>query len=111
MDRGELVPDKVTVDMVMAVLARPENAKGALLDGFPRTIPQAQALDAALTTTFKSGIGTVIYVKVETDELLNRLSGRWDVSDRWRDLPRNNAAAQTRYDVRSLRRDTDPTRR
>lgn len=77
MDRGELVPDATVIKMIMAHLATPACAKGALLDGFPRTIAQAEALDVALKDSFNSSIQKVIYIKVETEELLNRLSGRW----------------------------------
>jgi len=76
-DRGELVPDQTVINMIIAHLQTPACGKGALLDGFPRTIPQAEALDVELVNLFKQGIGRVIYIKVETDELLNRLSGRW----------------------------------
>jgi adenylate kinase len=48
-----------------------------MLDGFPRTIPQADALDEALKRDFAQGVAAVLYIKVETEELLNRLSGRW----------------------------------
>ena len=76
-DRGELVPDLTVINMVVAHLATPACEKGALLDGFPRTIPQAEALNIALYNSFQKGISRVIYVKVETEELLTRLSGRW----------------------------------
>ncbi len=77
MDRGELVPDATVISMIMAHLGTAICEKGALLDGFPRTIPQAEALDEALKTGFESNIQKVIYIKVQTEELLNRLSGRW----------------------------------
>ncbi len=76
-DRGELVPDQTVINMIMSHLNTPICHNGALLDGFPRTIPQADALDVALNTHFQQGIKRVIYVKVQTEELLNRLSGRW----------------------------------
>jgi adenylate kinase len=77
MDRGELVPDTTVINMIMAHLATPLCEKGALLDGFPRTIAQADALDLALRENFHNSIQKVVYIKVETEELLNRLSGRW----------------------------------
>ena len=76
-DRGELVPDPTVIKMIVAHLATSVCEKGALLDGFPRTIPQADALDVALHKDFHEGVSRVIYVKVETEELLRRLSGRW----------------------------------
>lgn len=77
MDRGELVPDATVINMIMQHLTRPECLKGALLDGFPRTIAQAEALGLALREKFEQDIRKVLYIKVETEELLNRLSGRW----------------------------------
>jgi adenylate kinase len=76
MDAGELVPDAVTVDMVRERLAMPDCAEGALLDGFPRTISQAQALDALLADEGQE-IGVVPFIKVSPEVLLARLSGRW----------------------------------
>jgi len=76
MDKGELVPDDVTVKMVLDRIAKPDCAKGFLLDGFPRTIPQAEALDKALSAEGKA-IDKVVYVKVPDEELVKRLSGRW----------------------------------
>jgi len=76
-ERGELVPDQTVINMIISHLKTPACQKGALLDGFPRTIPQAEALNEALKGGFKQGIDRVIYIKVETNELLNRLSGRW----------------------------------
>lgn len=77
MDRGELVPDETVIKMIMEHLSNPVCAKGAMLDGFPRTIPQAEALGVALREKFQQDITAVLYIKVETEELLNRLSGRW----------------------------------
>jgi adenylate kinase len=76
-ERGELVPDQTVINMIVAHLKTPACQKGALLDGFPRTIPQAEALNEALKSGFQQGIDRVIYIKVDTNELLNRLSGRW----------------------------------
>ena len=76
MDKGELVPDDVTVKMVLDRIARPDCASGFLLDGFPRTIPQAEALDKALTAEGKK-IDKAVSVAVPNEELIKRLSGRW----------------------------------
>ncbi len=76
MDRGELVPDDVTVAMIRERLRQPDAARGAVLDGFPRTIPQAQALDALLAE-FGGRVDVVLYVQVDEAVLLERLAGRW----------------------------------
>ena len=76
LDRGELVPDVLTVAMVLGRLAEPDCAQGVLLDGFPRTVAQAQALDKGLQGVGKQ-IDLAIYLKVPREELLSRLSGRF----------------------------------
>jgi len=76
MDKGQLVPDEITIKMVLERLEKPDCAKGVILDGFPRNLKQARALDEALKTINKS-IDKVIYIKVSEAELLKRLSGRW----------------------------------
>lgn len=76
MDRGELVPDGVTIAMVMERLGQPDCAGGALLDGFPRTIAQAEALDQALAGRGRK-ISVVPYISVPDEVLVERLSGRW----------------------------------
>ena len=76
MDRGELVPDGVTVGMARERLSRQDCAQGAILDGFPRTVAQAEALDALLTD-LGSKLAAVPYIKVPEDVLLARLAGRW----------------------------------
>ncbi len=76
MNKGELVPDDVTVRMVEARLARPDCEKGAVLDGFPRTPEQAKALDNLLDK-FCSKVSVVPYIKVPDEVLVERLSGRW----------------------------------
>jgi adenylate kinase len=75
MDRGELVPDDVTVAMIEERLKRPDCSIGALLDGFPRTIEQAKALDKLLGT-FKAKVNCVPYIAVPKEILIERLSGR-----------------------------------
>jgi adenylate kinase len=76
MDRGSLVPDDVTVAMVRERLSRPDTAGGFVLDGFPRTLPQAEALTTLLQELDRQLDG-VIYIKVSDDEIVKRLSGRW----------------------------------
>jgi adenylate kinase len=76
MERGELVPDDVTIAMVMERLARPDCANGAVLDGFPRTVAQAEALDHRLADEDKH-IEAVINLAVAPETLMARLTGRW----------------------------------
>ena len=76
MNRGELVPDEVTVGMVSERFARPDCAGGALLDGFPRTVPQAEGLDRLLVEKNEK-LTIAPYIKVEPEILLQRLAGRW----------------------------------
>lgn len=76
LDRGELVPDDLTVAMVLDRIKEPDCAQGVLLDGFPRTIAQAQALDKGLQQVEKQ-IDLAVYLDVPREELLNRLSGRY----------------------------------
>lgn len=75
MDRGQLVPDDITIAMVMDRLSRPDCAHGALLDGFPRTIGQAEALDQALAEAGHK-ISLVPYIEVPDEEVVKRLGGR-----------------------------------
>jgi adenylate kinase len=75
MDRGELVPDDITIAMVMDRLSRSDCADGAILDGFPRTMAQAEALDEALTAQGHK-INVVLYIKVPEEVLVERVSGR-----------------------------------
>ena len=74
MERGVLVPDNVTINMVMECINDPEQAKGFVLDGFPRTVAQAEALDRELQG--KGGIDRIVYIKVSEEELVHRVSGR-----------------------------------
>ena len=76
MERGDLVPDDVTIEMFMEQLAQPAAARGVILDGFPRTVAQARALDATLAGLGER-IGRVIYIEVPTEDLVARLAGRY----------------------------------
>jgi len=76
MEKGQLVPDEITIRMVLERLSAPDCAKGAILDGFPRNIGQAKALDKALGQQSKA-IDRVVYIKVSEGELIKRLGGRW----------------------------------
>ena len=76
MERGELVPDSITVRMLLDRLAAPDAAGGALLDGFPRNRSQAEALDAALAER-GARVDAALFIDVPAEELIGRLSGRW----------------------------------
>jgi adenylate kinase len=76
LDRGELVPDDLTVAMVLDRIKEPDCAHGVLLDGFPRTIAQAQALDKGLQQVGRQ-VDLAVYLDVPREELLTRLSGRY----------------------------------
>ena len=76
MEKGVLVPDRITIQMVMERLSAPDAEKGIILDGFPRNLPQAEALESALAQQGKA-IDKVVYIEVAEAELLSRLSNRW----------------------------------
>jgi adenylate kinase len=76
MDKGELVPDSVTVNMLLDRISDPDADNGYILDGFPRTVKQAEALDKALIER-EEAIDMAILVDVSEDELVERLTGRW----------------------------------
>lgn len=75
MDAGDLVPDEITVGMVSDRLTDEDTAKGFLLDGFPRNVPQAQTLDELLLAA-DSPLDVVLELVVDDDEVVRRLSGR-----------------------------------
>ena len=75
MDKGLLVPDEVVIDIIQDRLKEPDCQNGYILDGFPRTVAQAQALDKVLTA-MNSGIDHVISIEVDKGELIKRLTGR-----------------------------------
>ncbi len=74
-DLGELVPDDITIPVVIRYIEEPESVQGVVLDGFPRTLAQAQALDAELQRLNRQ-IDLAIHLKVSREELLQRFSGR-----------------------------------
>jgi adenylate kinase len=76
MERGELVPDELTIRMLLDRLRQPDAANGVILDGFPRTAAQARALDEALAAE-GTRVEAAPYIEVPESELLTRLSGRW----------------------------------
>ena len=75
MDKGELVPDELVVDLIMDRFAEPDCSNGYVLDGYPRTIPQAEALDNALKANGES-LDFAVNVDVPDEEIINRMSGR-----------------------------------
>jgi adenylate kinase len=75
MDKGELVPDSVVIGIVEERIKEPDCAKGYMLDGFPRTVPQAEALDGMLQN-LSSAIDHVVSIEVGKEELVKRLTGR-----------------------------------
>ncbi|MBM2843065.1 MAG: adk, partial [Anaerolineales bacterium] len=76
LDKGMLVPDDVTIEMIAERLAQPELRQGAVLDGFPRTVAQAQALEGLLAKR-RAAVGMVADIRVRPEALVRRLSGRW----------------------------------
>jgi adenylate kinase len=86
MDKGDLVPDEVTIGMMKEVIAQHPEVKGIIFDGFPRTVAQAEALDATLNE-YGAPVSAMLALKVSNDELMKRLllrgkdSGRSDDQD------------------------------
>jgi adenylate kinase len=76
MDRGDLVPDEVTIDMVRNRLLEKDALDGFLLDGFPRTVPQAETLDDILRESADTKLDVVLELVVDNEEVVRRLSGR-----------------------------------
>jgi len=90
MDRGELVPDSLVDEMVAVRLQAPDTAKGYILDGFPRTLPQAQWLDGRLSVQAESIPVVAVSIHVDYNQLLCRITGR-----------RNCPVCQTIYNIYS----------
>ncbi|MBN2023518.1 MAG: adenylate kinase [Pirellulales bacterium] len=80
MSTGQLVPDEIIIDIIRQRLAEPDCQGGYLLDGFPRTIAQAEALDRMLAET-GTPLDVVLELRVPEDELFNRLAGRGRADD------------------------------
>jgi adenylate kinase len=80
MDKGELVPDDVTIAMIKDRLSRPDCKDGAILDGFPRTPAQAEALEKMLAE-LKSQVDKVPYITAVESVLIDRISGRWTCAE------------------------------
>jgi adenylate kinase len=76
MKEGKLVPDEITIKLVMDQMSVVDTESGVVFDGFPRSLAQAEALDKAMKENAKK-INHVVYIKVSEEELLKRLSGRW----------------------------------
>lgn len=76
MEKGTLVPNQITIGLVLERLSEPDCGGGAILDGFPRNLEQAEALDEALAGEGRA-IDKAVYIKVSEEELLKRLGGRW----------------------------------
>lgn len=96
MDKGELVPDEVTIKMLSAEVDKNPDAKGFIFDGFPRTSAQAAALDALLSEK-ETTISLMVALDVEEEELKTRLMKRAEVSKRADDA--DPAIIQNRIDV------------
>ncbi len=76
MERGELVPDGITINMFRDELAQPHASRGAILDGFPRTVGQAKALDETLAGMGEK-VDRVIFIEVPPEDIIRRVAGRW----------------------------------
>ena len=110
MDAGELVPDEVTINMVRDRLAEPDASEGFLLDGFPRTTPQAAALDKLLAD-LGTALDLVLELVVDDDEVIRRLSGRRTCRGCGKIWHVEFDATTRRGHLRPLRRRAVPARR
>ena len=86
MSKGQLVPDQLVIDMLLERIAQPDAAGGFILDGFPRTVAQAEALHAALTAGSQA-IDVVPFIRVPEDVLLERIAKRAEIEGRSDDAP------------------------
>lgn len=75
-EKGKLVPDEIAIQMVLERMSATDCESGVILDGFPRNLKQAKALDKALAEQAKA-VDKVVYIKISEEELTRRLSGRW----------------------------------
>ena len=86
LDRGELAPDSLVIDIIRHRLSDPDTLRGFILDGFPRTVRQAQALDALLVELGRP-LDAVLYLQVDRQSLLDRLGHRAEIDQRSDDRP------------------------
>ena len=86
MSRGELVPDELVIGMLLERISKPDAAAGFILDGFPRTVGQAEALQTALEAQ-SQGIDTVPFIRVPEEMLLERIARRAEIEGRADDAP------------------------
>jgi adenylate kinase len=103
MDRGDLVPDEVIIDMVLERLGEGDCAGGFVLDGFPRTVPQAEALERRLEKLGRP-LDAVVSFEIDEDELRDRLAGRAEEQDRAED--EDEGAIRRRLEL--FDRETEP---
>jgi adenylate kinase len=103
MDRGDLVPDEVIIDMVLERLGEGDCAGGFVLDGFPRTVPQAEALERRLEQLGRP-LDAVVSFEIDEDELRDRLAGRAEEQDRAED--EDEGAIRRRLEL--FDRETEP---
>lgn len=87
-DKGQLVPDEVTINMLRGILEQNKDAKGFIFDGFPRTIPQAEALDVLLKD-YNAKVDIIVSLEVTEEELIARLKNRALTSGRTDDADEN----------------------
>ena len=86
MSRGDLVSDELVIDMLLERIGQPDAEGGFILDGFPRTVGQAEALEEALTATGR-GIDVVLFIRVPEEVLLDRIAKRAEIEGRADDSP------------------------
>lgn len=103
MDAGELVPDDVMIGLIEARLEKPDTEPGVLFDGFPRTLVQAEALEATLDRIGRGAIALVLQLQIADEVVMARLVGRAEEEGRTDDAP---DVVQKRLDV--YRRETEP---
>jgi adenylate kinase len=101
-DRGDLVPDDLIVALIRERLGAPDTADGFILDGFPRTIPQAEALDAMLTSIGRE-LACVLELQLDEGEAVRRLLGRAEIEGR-----SDDTAEVIRNRMRVYRDQTEP---
>ena len=107
MARGDYVPDEIMIGIIRNRLAEKDTEPGFILDGFPRTIPQADALDALLTEIGKP-FDRVVYLRVETPELVKRLAGRMTCPVDQRTFPPGTASCPEHHVPLEQRPDDRP---